>query len=178
MPNIFHFEVSSDHGNTFVPGCLVKKDADGFAQWYDGNADFTGGVTLLGVCVGYLAPPSGLTDPLLKVPVVTDLHNTIWEIQASFTDGDVTAAGRNGSGLIGKHVIPLDFLNSDITANSLLRKMSPMRVELAGDDAGPFVIRGLVRDKDNEILANPRILVQFVNNEVTGLAFYSIEDND
>lgn len=171
-PDTHHFEVSSTYSVTFMPGQLVKKDANGFVEHYDGAADFTGGVSFLGVSMGYLKPPDEYSDPVLKLPVVTDLRNTLWEIQSSVTS-TIVQTGRNGSGLVGRNFKFLDHLTSDMDTTAILRKQSKMRAIIEGNsgaDVGPLRCLGMVVDKDNSVTVNPRIVVQF--NEVSGMTFY------
>ena len=177
-PNQHHFEISSTYAKTFFPGDIVMKNNLGWAEVLDNVTQLTG-KTALGVCMGHIPPPSGYSDPVLKVPVVTDLHNTLWEIQTSLTVAQVDG-GRNGSELLGKNLVFLDMGTTNRDTTSIKRKVSNMRATKAGTNgvaAGPLKVWGFPEDEtalgkhNQEELANPRCLVKF--NERSGLVFYA-----
>jgi len=138
-------KVNPANAEVWYPGQLVDAAVNGYVT--HASAVQT---SFLGVCMSYLpAPSTAPSSQVDEVQVITDLKNTLWDLQLSTTTV--------GQAIIGANV-PLN----NITAVSAATKQSRMNGGTPVATAEELNIVGFVTDAKNEIAsANPRVTVKF-----------------
>lgn len=140
--------VSSAYTTVFYPGQLVDAASNGFAVHSS-----AAGYSCLGVCMSYLASPNSAPSTQVdEIQVVTDMKNTLWELQLSAATAGQTIVGNNTS-------------LKNITSVNATAKQSRMNGGTPVTAAAEFNIVGFATDPKNEpASANPRVIVKMTDN--------------
>ncbi len=144
-PHIETRPVVATYTTIFYPGQLVAVVADGtvIQKIVDANN------TYLGVCMSFLpAASTGAVAQVDEVQIVTDMHNTIWELQVSTSLTGTTLRGMNVS-------------LADLSGVSAAVRQSRMHGGTPITGLSPWKIVGFPEDDANHVgAANCRVLVK------------------
>lgn len=148
--------VESGYKTILYPGQLIRVLADGTVEL--GQADAS--ATTLGICQSFLpAPSTAATGQVNEVQVVTDLGNTIWEVQLSTSVTGQTIVGMN---------VSMQAMGTVNTTSNQSRMYGGTPVTTAQ----PWRIIGFPGDTANEKgNANMRVLLQHIAFNDTSAAF-------